>query len=158
MDQHKQVKLQQLFLTQEVPPNLKAFSDSRCDHPYESISMKDIKFYLSFSFVYFWYFWLIDCWPRPRSKHWNWSWSLDNFSFWRICAHSMRTGSSSTDIAELLTTFASHSWATFCSFDPIITLRTLFKLSALDELNEIGIIFAESVVNFVLSTGHSSVI
>ena len=79
-------------------------------------------------------------------------------SFRRIGTHAMRTGGSSTDITKLLPTFTGHSRTTFCSFNPIIALRTLLKLGPSDKLNKISIIFTESVVDLIFSTGHSSVI
>lgn len=67
---HKRVKHQQLFLTQEVPPNSQAFLDSRCDHLYEFIAMKNIKLsiYHLFLFVFCTFGWFTAGLGHSRRK------------------------------------------------------------------------------------------
>lgn len=66
----------------------------------------------------------------------------------------MRTSGSSTDIAKLLPTLASHGGTAFRPFDPVVALGTLFELGPPDKLQEVLIVLAESVVDLVFGTGH----
>ena len=70
----------------------------------------------------------------------------------------MGTASPSTDIAELLPTFAAHGTATGTSLDPIIAFWTLFEFGSFDEIQELLVVFVEAIVDPVLSTGHPGVI
>lgn len=72
-----------------------------------------------------------------------------------VSAHTMRTGSTSTVIAELLTAFAGHSRAAIITLNPEFTSRTLLVLGSVDKLYEVFIIFVETVVDLVLCASHA---
>jgi len=70
----------------------------------------------------------------------------------------MRTGGSSAIIAKLLAAFTGHGWAAVVSFYPKLAFGALFIPGSLYKLNEIFIIFVETVIDFVLCAGHAVVV
>ena len=66
----------------------------------------------------------------------------------------MRTRCPSTFITKFLSTFTAHCTATIISLNPIFALRTLLILRPLHKLDEILIIFIESIIDPIFSTGH----
>lgn len=76
------------------------------------------------------------------------------YSSW-VAAHSMRASCSSAIIAKFLPAFAGHSRAAVISFHPKLAARTLFVLGSLHELDEVLIVFIKTIIDLILSTGHS---
>ena len=75
-----------------------------------------------------------------------------------ISAASMRTGCSSTDIAKLLSTLASHSRTPFSSFDPIVALGALLVFGSFDKLDKVLVSLVEGIVDLVFCTAHSMMV
>ena len=70
----------------------------------------------------------------------------------------MRTGSSSTNIAELLSTLARHSRTSLNPFHPIVAFRALLVFGSSDKFNKIFISLIESIIDLVLRTSHAFMI
>lgn len=108
---------------------------------------------------------LLSASESSRQK-WNWSSrrasrrSRDYYrrSSSKIRTGSMRTSRSSTVVAELLTTFAGHSWASVLSFHPEFASGTLLVLGTLHIVDEILIVLIETIVDLVFGTSHTNVI
>lgn len=70
----------------------------------------------------------------------------------------MRTGSPSTDITKLLSTFTSHSRTSLNPFHPVVAFGTLLVFSSSDKFDKIFISLVESIIDLVLRTSHTLVI
>jgi hypothetical protein len=70
----------------------------------------------------------------------------------------MWTITTSTIITKFMTTTTCHSTATCCSFNPIVTSRTLFEFCPSNEIFELFIVLTVTVIYPVLCTGHSMMI
>ena len=70
----------------------------------------------------------------------------------------MRAGGPSAIIAKLLAAFTGHGRAAVASLYPKLAFGALFIPGSLDKLDEIFIIFVETVIDFVFGAGHAVVV
>lgn len=67
----------------------------------------------------------------------------------------MRASRSSAVVTKFLSAFAGHSRTAVISFNPKFAARTLLVLRALHELDKVLIVFIKTIIDLILSTGHS---
>lgn len=67
----------------------------------------------------------------------------------------MRAGGSSAIVTKLLSAFAGHGRTAVIPLHPKLAARTLLVLGSLHELDKVLVIFVETIIDLIFSTGHS---
>lgn len=103
----------------------------------------------------------LSAWEKSRKssrRARSWDWHRYRWYYSWIGTHAMRAGGSSAVIAKLLAALTGHGWAAVVSLYPKLALGALFVPCSLDKLDEIFIIFVETVIDLVLCAGHAVVV